>query len=63
MQTTEKVVAREAKKEDKNVIDLNMLIGGVPLEGGQAKNHSIFLNEPYYIPNLNETGRVRREKE
>jgi trigger factor len=54
MQTKETVVNREAKKEDKIVIDIEMFLDGVPIEGGQAKNHSIYLNEPYYIPGFNE---------
>ncbi len=54
MQTAEKIAAREAKKEDKILVDLDISLDGVPLEGGQAKNHSVYLNEPYYIPGLNE---------
>jgi len=52
MQTVEKMVNREAKKEDKILIDMDMSLDGVPLEGGQAKNHAVYLNEPYYIPGL-----------
>lgn len=54
MQTIETVVNREAKKEDKVLIDLDMSLDGVPLEDGQVKNHSIYLNESYYIQGLNE---------
>lgn len=52
MQTKETVVNRPATKKDKILIDMVMLRGGVPLEGGQTKNHAIYLNEKYYIPGL-----------
>lgn len=37
-------------KEDKLVINMNIKKDGVPLEGGQATNHSVYLAEDYYIP-------------
>lgn len=37
---------------DKVVVSMNMKLGGVPVEGGQAPNHAIYLNEDYYIPGL-----------
>jgi trigger factor len=43
-----------ALKENKIVVDMDMKKNGVPLEGGQALNHSIYLNEDYYIPGLSE---------
>jgi trigger factor len=54
MQTIEKVIDREAKKEDKIVVDMDIILDGVPIEGGQAKNHAVYLNEPYYIPGFGE---------
>ncbi len=54
MQTKENIINCESKKEDKIVVDMDMILDGVPVEGGQAKNHAIYLNEPYYIPGLNE---------
>ncbi|MDO8581826.1 MAG: trigger factor [bacterium] len=50
----ETVVDRVATKEDKVVVDLEMFLDRVPLDGGQTKNHSIFLAETYYIPGLAE---------
>ncbi len=43
-----------ATEEDKVVVSMNMKKEGVPIEGGQADNHSIFLKEDYYIPGLKE---------
>ncbi len=50
----ETVAARAATKEDKVLVDLEMFLDRVPLDGGQTKNHSIFLAEAYYIPGLTE---------
>ncbi|KKU25652.1 MAG: Trigger factor [Candidatus Magasanikbacteria bacterium GW2011_GWA2_46_17] len=54
MQTKEMVKNGSAGKEDKVVIDMDMLLDKVPVEGGQAKDHQVYLNEPYYIPGLTE---------
>ncbi len=54
MQPKETVKAGAATKEDKMVVDLDMFIDNVAVEGGQAKNHQIYLNEPHYIPGLAE---------
>lgn len=34
----------------KAVVDLSMKKDGVTIEGGDAKNHGIYTNEPHYIP-------------
>ncbi len=39
---------------DQVMIDMDLLDGAVPLEGGQARNHVIPLDEPYYIPGFTE---------
>ncbi len=54
MQTKEVLASRPARKEDKIVLDMDMLLDKVPLEGGQAKNHEVYLSETYYIPGLTE---------
>lgn len=54
MQSTEHDVEREVVAGDKVVVDMDMKIDKVPVEGGQAKNHSIYTSEPYYVPGLNE---------
>jgi len=41
-------------KEDKVTVDLQMFVDKVPMEGGQAKDHQVYLNEPHYIPGLAE---------
>ncbi len=43
-----------AVKEDKVVVSMNMLIDKVPVEGGQAPSHQVYLNEPHYIPGFAE---------
>lgn len=43
-----------AAKEDKVVVSMNMLINKVPVEGGQAPSHQVYLNEPHYIPGFAE---------
>lgn len=60
MRAEEKSVERAATKSDKVIIDMNMFspsdAGGaqVPIEGGQTKDHGVYLNENYYIPGLPE---------
>ena len=54
MQTREVRVQRPATKEDKIVVDMDMLRGGVPIDGGTVKKHSIYLGEAYYIPGFTE---------
>jgi len=39
---------------DKAVLSVNMKKDGVSIEGGQSPNHSVFLNEDYYIPGFKE---------
>ena len=51
---TEEAVPRAATLNDKVVVDLDISLEGVPLEGGQARNHGVYLAEPYYLPGLNE---------
>ncbi len=52
MQAKEVLVYRPAQKPDKVLMDMNILLAGVPVEGGQAKDHSLYLDEDFYIPGL-----------
>jgi trigger factor len=54
MRTKEIRAIKDAKagETDKVVVSMNMKKDGVPVEGGQSPNHSIYLNEDYYIPGL-----------
>ncbi len=54
MQPKEEPKSGPAGKEDKVTIDMNMFIENVPVEGGQAKNHQVYLSEAHYIPGLAE---------
>lgn len=39
---------------DKVILDLNMSVDNVPIEGGQAKKYQVYLSEQHYIPGFNE---------
>lgn len=54
MQTKEVRVSRELRETDKVVVDMDMGLAGIPIDGGQAKGHSIYLGEEYFIPGLKE---------
>jgi len=54
MRTKEALSAREVRSADKVVLDMDMSLAGVPLDGGQAKDHGIYLDEEYYIPGMRE---------
>lgn len=43
-----------ATKEDKIVVGMDMFIDKVLVEGGQSKNHQVYLSEPHYIPGFAE---------
>lgn len=43
-----------ATKEDKIVVDMDMFIEKVPVEGGAAKGHQVYLSEEHYIPGFSE---------
>ncbi len=52
MQTKEVLASRPAGKADKVVLDMEMFLDKVALEGGQTKNHAIYMAEAYYVPGL-----------
>ncbi len=54
MQAKEVVKTNAAEGTDKIVIDMDMLIDNVPMEGGQAKDYAVYLSEDHYIPGFNE---------
>lgn len=54
MQPREAAKPGAAAKDDKVTIAMDMFIDAVPVEGGQAKNHQVYLAEPHYIPGLAE---------
>jgi len=45
---------KKAEKDDKLVIDMDMFLDKVPVEGGQAKDYQVYLSEPHYIPGFND---------
>ena len=52
--------ANEVKKDgaaegtDKLVLDMDMTIDKVPVEGGQSKDYQVYLSENHYIPGFND---------
>lgn len=50
-----KEVAKEgaAGAEDLVLIDMNMFLDNVPVDGGQAKDYRVYLSEDHYIPGFN----------
>jgi trigger factor len=52
MRTTETLANREIRLKDKVVLDMDMSLAGVPVEGGQTRGHGIYLDEDYYIPGM-----------
>jgi len=50
MQAKEVVKEGAATKEDKVEVAMNMSIDKVPVEGGQAPKHQVYLSEGHYIP-------------
>lgn len=54
MRRKEVVSLKPAQKEGMVLVDMEMKRDGVLLEGGQAKDYRIYLNENHYIPNLAE---------
>lgn len=54
MQAKEVIANRPATEKDKIVVDMNMFLDNVPIEGGQTKNHAIYLSEKYYLPEVKE---------
>lgn len=57
-------VERSSKKGDSVTLDFQVSIGGVPIEGGTAKNHSIVLGSNTFIPGFEDevTGLAQGEK-
>lgn len=43
------LTGHKLEKGDKAVINMTMKRDGVVLEGGEAQNHGVYTNEPYYI--------------
>lgn len=54
MQRKEVIKPGTATKEDKVVLDMDMFIDKVPMEGGQAKDYQVYLSEEHYIPGFAE---------
>ncbi len=54
MRASEKVVDRDARDGDKAVIDFNVKVDNVPIEGGQGKEQPLKLGSSQFIPGFEE---------
>ncbi len=54
MQPKEILKTGIATTSDKVTVNLEMFLDKVPVDGGQAKNHQVYLSEPHYIPGFAE---------
>ncbi len=54
MRAKEKVVNREAKEGDKVVLDFEVKVGGVVIEGGSAQKQPLVIGESQFIPGFEE---------
>jgi trigger factor len=50
MLMNEEVVERPAEKGDKTLVDFDVLVDGVPIEGGSAKDYAVVIGEGKMIP-------------
>lgn len=49
MKETRALAGHSLQKGDKAVINMSLMKDGVVLEGGEAQNHGVYTNEPYYV--------------
>ncbi|MFA5061621.1 MAG: trigger factor [Patescibacteria group bacterium] len=54
MQPKEIIKNDKAAKEDKIVLNMEMFIDKVTVEGGHSQSHQVYLSEPHYIPGFAE---------
>jgi trigger factor len=50
MHANEIIKTGKAEGTDKLVLDMDMFLDKVPVDGGQAKDHQVYLSEKHYIP-------------
>ncbi len=54
MRATEAIADRPAQTGDKLVVDVNLFVDKVPIEGGQAKETAVILGKDYFVPGFDE---------
>ena len=52
MRATEAATTNAATKEDRVVVDMEILVDHVTIEGGTTKDHAVYLSEDSYVPGL-----------
>lgn len=50
MRVQEKIVDRDIKDKDKTVVDIQMFLDKVPVEGGQSKDTAVIIGKNYIVP-------------
>ena len=54
MRATEAIADRPSQTGDKLVVDVNLFVDKVPMEGGQAKETAVILGKDYFVPGFDE---------
>ncbi len=54
VRVSEAIVDRAAEAGDKVVVDVNLFLDKVPVEGGQAKETAVILGKDYFVPGFDE---------
>jgi trigger factor len=50
LRASEKIIARELQDGDKALVNIQMFLDNVPLEGGQSRNTAVIMGADYIIP-------------
>ncbi|PIR94810.1 trigger factor [Candidatus Falkowbacteria bacterium CG10_big_fil_rev_8_21_14_0_10_37_6] len=50
MRASEKITTREIKSDDKVIVNMQMFLDNVPIEGGQSKDTTVMIGADYIIP-------------
>lgn len=50
MRAKESIADREIKDEDKVIVDIDMFLDNVPIEGGQSKDLAVIVGKNYFVP-------------
>ena len=50
MRVKESIVSREIKNNDKAIVDIEMFLDNIPIEGGQTKDTGVIIGKGYIVP-------------
>jgi len=54
MRAKETIVGREARDGDKAIVNIEMFLDKVPIEGGQSKNSAVIIGKDYMVPGFSQ---------